>query len=59
MKTYGEKLVEIRAEVWSTDRAGGWTGQQSRKVANRRKRDKKKLHRRARRTEKLVVLEKI
>lgn len=50
MKTYGEKRVETRAEVWTTDHAGGWSGQQSRKVAKRRKEDKKKLHRRARRT---------
>ncbi len=57
MKTYGEKREETRTEVWTTDRAGGWTGQQSRKVANRRRKDKKKLHRRARRTEKLNVPE--
>lgn len=50
MKTYGEKRVETRMEFWATDRSGGWTGKQSRKVANRRKKDKKKLHRRARRT---------
>jgi hypothetical protein len=50
MKTYGEKRVETRMEFWATDRSGGWTGQQSRKVANRRKKDKKMLHRRARRT---------
>lgn len=52
MKTYGEKRAETRREIWTTDHAGGWTGQQSRKVARRRMKDKKKLHRRARRTAK-------
>lgn len=50
MKTYGEKRVETRAEIYATDRSGGWTGQQSRAVANRRRKDKKILHRRARHT---------
>lgn len=53
MKTYGETRIETRAEFWATDRSGGWKGSQSRKVANRRKKDKKLLHRRARRTAKM------
>ena len=48
MKTYGLKREEIRAEVWAVTET--WTGRQSRKVARRRKTDKKLLHRRARRT---------
>lgn len=50
MKTYGESLMDVRCENYSTNRAGGWKGTQSRKVAVRRSRDKKMLHRRARRT---------
>lgn len=48
MKTYGLR----RAEVWSDDLIVGRlrSGQQSRKVANIRKKDKKILHRRERRT---------
>lgn len=48
MKTYGLKREEIWSEIFATGRT--WTGKQSRKVANRRKKDKKYLHRRARRT---------
>ncbi len=50
MKTYGETRKDTRTEAFTTNRAGGWKGTQSRKVANRRKKDKKILHRRARRT---------
>lgn len=53
MKTYGETLRDVICEAFSTDRAGGWTGRQSRKVAIRRRKDKKLLHRRARRTVKI------
>lgn len=50
MKTYGETLNDIRGEAFSTTRAGGWKGRQSKAVARNRKKDKKLLHRRARRT---------
>jgi hypothetical protein len=50
MKTYGENRDDLRAEKFTTDSAGGWSGRQSRKVANRRRKDKKVMHRRARRT---------
>ena len=50
MKTYGEKLVNIRNEDFTTKQSGYWLGSQSRKVAHRRARDKKLLHRRERRT---------
>lgn len=49
MKTYGETLHDIRNETYSTTRSGGWLGKQSRKVARRRRMDKKILHRLARR----------
>lgn len=49
MKMYGERRIEIRSEDWATTRSS-WEGKQSRKVAVRRKKDKKILHRRARRT---------
>ncbi|MFY4731176.1 hypothetical protein [Nitrospira sp. BLG_2] len=55
MKTYGEKRVETSAEVWTTNHGGGWKGDQSRKVARRRRKDTKKLHRRARRTAKMEL----
>ena len=51
MKTYGETRKNVACEDFTTDRAGGWSGKQSRKVARRRSKDKKILHRRARRTE--------
>ena len=50
MKTYGETRNNVACEDYSTNRAGGWKGSQSRKVARRRAKDKKLLHRRARRT---------
>lgn len=40
MKTYGETLIDVRCENYSTNSAG-WSGQQSRKVAHRRRKDKK------------------
>jgi len=52
MKTYGLR----REEVWSGDyalNACGYKGNQSRKVAVRRKKDKKLLHRYARRTNRI------
>jgi hypothetical protein len=52
MKTYGESRKDASCEAHTTDRAGGWSGQQSRKVAKRRKTSKKILHRQARRTAK-------
>jgi hypothetical protein len=55
MKTYGESLMDIRCENYSTNRSGRWKGNQSRKVARRRSKDKKLLHRRARHT---AVIEK-
>ena len=54
MKTYGESLIDVRCENYSTNRSGAWKGRQSRKVARRRRKDKKLLHRRARHT---VVIE--
>ena len=53
MKTYGESRKDVCCEAFSTSRAGSWFGSQSRKVAHRRRADKKLLHRRARRTAKL------
>ena len=49
MKTYGLRRIEVWAEDFAVGRC--WTGEQSRKVARRRRKDKKLLHRRARRTE--------
>ena len=49
MKTYGETRKDASCEAFTTNRSGGWKGTQSRKVARRRKKDKKILHRRARR----------
>lgn len=54
MKTYGETLMDVRCENYTTDRSGSWKGNQSKKVAHRRASDKKLLHRRARRT---IVIE--
>lgn len=54
MKTYGETMMNIRCEDFSTNRSGAWKGNQSRKVARRRRKDKKRLHRRARRTARLA-----
>jgi|SanBayMetagenome_1026888.scaffolds.fasta_scaffold12436_2 hypothetical protein len=48
MKTYGETLKDVRAEAYTTARTG-WSGRQSRKVARRKRADKKLLHRKARR----------
>lgn len=53
MKMYGERRIEIRSGDWATTRSS-WEGKQSHKVAVRRKKDKKILHRRARRTYKLT-----
>ena len=54
MKTYGESLKDIRCEGWTSKRTG-WTGSQSRKVARRKRADKKLMHRRARRLARLGV----
>lgn len=48
MKTYGERRFDVVGDNFTTTRAGGWVGGQSRKVARRRAKDKKLLHRRAR-----------
>ena len=48
MKTYGETLKDVMTEGYTTTQTG-WSGQQSRKVARRKREDKKLLHRRARR----------
>ena len=50
MKTYGENPKDASNEKFTTSRAGAWYGSQSRKVARRRAADKKRLHRRGRRT---------
>lgn len=47
MKTYGQKRTYNDSEATNMD---GWKGSQSRKVARRRAKTKKLLHRRARRT---------
>lgn len=49
MKTYGESREDASYEKFTSDRSGGWSGRQSRKVARRRSKDKKIMHRRARR----------
>lgn len=49
MKTYGETLKDVSCEKYSTNNSGSWKGNQSRKVARRRRKDKKLLHRIARR----------
>lgn len=49
MKTYGETRKSISSEDNATSRSS-WQGKQSRKVARRRTKDKKMLHRHARRT---------
>ena len=51
MKTYGETREAAGQGDYLTD-ANGWKGKQSRKVARKRKKDKKMLHRIARRTAK-------
>jgi hypothetical protein len=43
MKTYGLTIKTLRGEEYST-RSLGWSGQQSRKVANRLRKDKRRLH---------------
>lgn len=55
MKTYGETLGDVRTGAYTTSSSGGWSGRQSRKVARHRSKDKKILHRRARRTNVLPV----
>ena len=52
MKTYGETRKIIRAEIYMTNRAGAWHGDQSRGVAHGRSKSKKSLHRRGRRAAK-------
>ena len=54
MKTYGETRKDVTCENFTTDRSGGWSGKQSRKIALRRAADKKILHRRGRRLNKVV-----
>jgi hypothetical protein len=44
MKTYGESRKAAAAGDWTTDRAGGWKGSQSRKIANKRSKASKALH---------------
>lgn len=55
MKLYGEKRADVNSEDYCTSRSGGWFGRDSRKIANRRRRDKKLLHRMERRTQKHVL----
>lgn len=55
MKTYGESRDDVRADAFTTNQAGEWFGTQSRKVACRRSKDKKILHRHARRTAKIEI----
>jgi hypothetical protein len=48
MRTYGQTKKAISWEDYATDQTG-WKGRQSRKVARRRAKDTKALHRLARR----------
>lgn len=50
MKTYGESRPAAASEDFTTNHGGGWKGTQSRKVARRRRKDKKIMHRHARHT---------
>ncbi len=47
MKPFGQSLKDLFFEKWSTKQLG-WEGRQSKKISQRRKRDKKQMHRHAR-----------
>lgn len=54
MKMYGETKEDAMGGDYATN-ANTWYGSQSRKVAKRRDKDKKELHRRKRRVDKICL----
>lgn len=54
MKAYGEKRKDVTCELFTSNQTG-WSGQQSKKVAKRRAKDKKIMHRKERRTGKTAI----